>query len=278
MPDKDLHLTFGFVGTAILTQSQLIDPKLGEILGFTDPLSQGPLCDLDDIEAIKNRKLWLQEAFGSIRSEEGDNFIDDNLNLLRKLINTSNKYKTIYLWLGDEANEKITTARLLYYLNGLAIPIYRLNFNKMEFWNEEGVKLVLTSLQVMRVEDISVASQHFEELSTDDKQAFVSLWDRIRTDQSVVHIFDKSAELVSGDETFFDQYLLERCNDQSKRSSLIVGYTLCDIWEKFGSGSVGDVFLFYRLHELANKGKIAISNLHEDVGRAKVVFDVRKVD
>ena len=82
MSKKDLHITFGFSGKAILDQSELIDPDLGELMGFVDPLSQGPICDLDDKEAIQKRKAWLQRVFGSIQSEGYNNFIDDDLKLL----------------------------------------------------------------------------------------------------------------------------------------------------------------------------------------------------
>jgi len=278
MPKKDLHITFGFSGKALLAQSQLIDLNEDEILGFTDPLSQGPLYDLNDVQAIENRKRWLENIFGSIQSEGDNNFIDDELNLWAKLIDSVDDFNAIYLWLGDESNEKITTARLLYHLRASTIPIYRLNFDKMEFWNEKGVKLDLTSLQVMRVEHISDASQHFEKLSEDDKQAYVSIWKDIHTDQSTVHLFDRAGNYVSGDEAFFDHFLLDKCRDTFQRSSLIIGYTLFDIWEKFSSGCVGDTFLFHRLNEMAKAGKIEIANRHEDAERAKMIFDVRKVN
>lgn len=277
MSNKYLHITFGFARNATLVQSLIIDTEKDEILNFTDPLSQGPLCDLDHVDAIENRKRWLQKVFGSIQSEGDSNFIDDELNGLRELIDRSNTYEKIYLWLGDEANEKITIARLLFHLHEASIPIYKLNFDKMEFRNEKGVKLDLTSLQVMHKEHISEASQHFEELSADDKQSFASIWDQLRTDQSMVHLFDRSGNYVSGDETFFDQYLLNHCNDEPKSSPLVVAYALFEIWKKFGGGCVGDSFLFYRLNELANRGKIKTSNPHENAERARVVFDVRKI-
>lgn len=277
MLKKDLHITFGFSGETILTQSKIIDDAQGEICNFRDQLALGPLCDLDNI-AIENRKRWFQKLFGSIPSEGEDSFIDDDLNLLKKLIDTSNRYENIYLWLGGEANEKITTARLLFHLQGISVPMYRLNFDKMEFRNKEGVKLDLTSLQAMTVENIPEVSRYFEELSKEDKRSFVSIWDNLLTDKSVIHLYDKSGNYVSGDETFFDEYLLNRCNETPQRSSLIVAYTLFDIWEKFGGGSIGDRFLFHRLNELGNMGKIEISSPHENADRAKLVFDVKEAD
>lgn len=277
MSKKDLHIAFGFSGKAVFVQSELIDPDLGEVVGFVDPLSEGPICDLDDVEAIQKRKAWLQRLFGSIQSEGDNNFIDDDLKLLERIVATVNDFNNIYLWLGEEANEKLTTARLLYHLQGLTIPVYRLRFDQMQFLDENGKKLNISSLQVMRVENIPEASRYFEKLSADYHRSLVEIWKRIRRDGTVVHLFDRSGEYVSGDEDFFDGYLLNRISDAPQRSSLIVAYTLCDIWDRFGGGCVGDIFLFNRINQLAIMGKIVISNPHEDVERAKMIFDVRKV-
>ncbi len=116
MSQKALHITFGFSGKATLVQSQLLDLEHAEIVSFTDPLSEVPLCGLDETEAIRVRKQWVQKVFGPIESEGSNNFVDDNLTLLKQVISFSDQHSHIYLWLGDDANEKITTARLLFYL------------------------------------------------------------------------------------------------------------------------------------------------------------------
>lgn len=272
MSPKQLHITFGFSGNATLIQSKFIDPEQGEIVSLTDPLAIGTLCDLDDQERINSRKEWLQKSLGSIESEKEQNFIDDNLALLKSLIDSANKYEKIYLWLGDEANEKLTTARLLFYLQNTSTPIYKLNFNKMEFKNLKGERLDLSSLQILKTEQISTASKQFEKLSSDEITAFATLWESVRTEPSTLRVFDKKGKYLSGDDSFFDSFLLQKSSDTPQVSSTIVGYSLCNIWDCYGGGNVGDIFLFYRLNELAKEGKINISN--RDLERPKILFDV----
>jgi len=277
MQKKDLHITFGFSGTALLTQSQLVDLDQDEIVGFTDSLCLGPLCTLDDTEAIENRKSWWEKVLRSIRFEYGNSSVDDDLHLLRDIISSADRYSSIYLWLGDDANEKITIARLLSYLKELSTPIHKLNFHHVDFRNEKGEKLNLGSLQVMRAENIPGVAKHFEKLSDDDIQSYATLWENIYQKQEIINLFNRSGKHIIGDETFFDPYLLKRCSDKPQRSSYIVGHALCDIWDEFCDSSIGDLFLYHRLKALANKGKITISNPHEDAERAKLVFDVRNV-
>ncbi|GHE31242.1 DUF1835 domain-containing protein [Sphingobacterium griseoflavum] len=276
MSQERLHITFGFSGKATLVQSKLINLEKDEILCFTDPLALGPLCDLDDLQAIVRRKTWWRKSVGCIHTEGNNNFVDDNLLLLKKVISSSDRYSHIYLWLGDNANEKITTARLLSYLKKLSTPIHKLNFHSMNCRDEQGEKLNTGSLQVMREDQVLEAAKHFQRLSKPDIQPYASLWAHIRKNDAVINLFNSAGNPVAGDQTFFDEYLLRRCSETPQRSSLIVGYTLCDIWNTFHDGSVGDLFLYHRLKELANMGEIEISNPHEDLERAKMVFDVRK--
>jgi len=107
-------------------------------------------------------------------------------------------------------------------------------------------------------------------------QSYASLWTHIRAHNAVINQFDNAGNHLAGEETFFDEYLLKRCSETAQKSSLIVGFTLCDIWDTFNNGYVGELFLYYRLKELANMDKIEISNPHDDPERPKIVFDVRK--
>lgn len=276
MSQKALHITFGFSGKAILVQSNLIDLKNAEIVTFTDPLSEGPLCGLDETEAIRARKQWMEKVLGPIASEGSNNFVDDNLTLLKQVIAFSDQHSHIYLWLGDDANEKITTARLLFYLKKLSTPIYKLNFHRMDFRDEQGEKLNLHSLQMMSQNDISEAAKHFELLNEYDMQSYASLWMDIRAHNAVINQFDNAGKHLAGDETFFDEYLLKRCSETAQNSSLTVAFTLSDIWDTFNYGSVDESFLYYRLKELAHMDKLEISSAHENPERAKIAFDVRK--
>lgn len=273
MSFKQLHITFGFSGNATLLQSNFIDPKEGEIVCFTDPLAIGPLCDLDDQERVNIRKNWLEKILGPIQDEDGCNFVDTNLALLKSLKDSVDKYEEIYLWLGPETNEKLTTARLLYYLEDTSTPIYILHFDKMDFRNKQGKKLDLNSLQILTIEQIPEASKHFEKINSEEVNTFSTLWENVRTEQSTQRVIDKTGKYLSGDDSFYDSFLLNQSSDTPQRSSRIVGYSLSAIWECYGGGDVGDSFLFHRLNELAKTGLIEISN--RDQERPEVIFDVQ---
>jgi len=101
MDKKDLHIVFGFTAKAILSQSNYVNAEQGEIVRFYDPLSLRPLCDMDNATAIEERKMWLNEALGSIETENSSNFVDDNLDLIKTIVADNQKIKRIFLWLGE---------------------------------------------------------------------------------------------------------------------------------------------------------------------------------
>jgi hypothetical protein len=276
MNKKDLHIVFGFTGEAILHQSQQINKEQGDILRFNDSLSLGPLGNLDKNKGIDNRMLWLKKIPGYIEFKDDSNYINIDLTKIKALVKNINNYKRIYLWLGNEADEKIITARLLYHLQGLSIPIFKPDFSKAEFKNIKGESINISSLLQMKEGDILKLWKHFEELNERDKQSFTSLWERLTKEESVIHLFDKESNYISRDESFFDQYLLNRCSIQDKKSSLVVAYTLYDVWEDWGYGGIGDAFLFYRLNILEKERKIKITNRDEAPERGHRLFDVRK--
>nr|WP_068886626.1 DUF3658 domain-containing protein [Pedobacter panaciterrae] len=120
-------------------------------------------------------------------------------------------------------------------------------------------------------------AKHFEELSEKDKGSFVSLWEQQQKDKSIIYLFDKEQNCIPLEESFFDCYLLNRCGDQSKKSAFVVGYTLFDIWDEWGSGAIDDSYLYYRLNFLEKEGKVKTTNRHEDSERGRVIFNVKRV-
>ncbi|WP_196938679.1 DUF1835 domain-containing protein [Sphingobacterium pedocola] len=64
MNKRVLHIVYGFTGKALLHQSQFINPVDGDILELSAPLSEGPLCDLDDRPSTERRKQWVDNVFG----------------------------------------------------------------------------------------------------------------------------------------------------------------------------------------------------------------------
>ncbi len=239
MHKRNIHLVFGHTSNTILLQSGLINPETEDVVVLNDPLSLGPLFDVDDERGAENRRLWwIENVYGLLGSESSIDFFEEDLNRIKKLSNDMPRYKAIYLWFGEDGNEKIAMARLLHYLRGIQIPIFKTD---------------LTSLYLMNPADLPDVAKQFYELNTQHQVYWESLWEQLLSDDATIHIFDKSNNLLTGNHLFFDTFLLEKCTGEPKSSALIVGQALTAIWNTYGLSGIGDVFLFHRLNCLGEK-------------------------
>lgn len=271
---KHLHIIYGEQSRATLIESNCIEPKSGEIISFNDLLALGPLCDIGNIARIEARKLGLATILNQIDDiEVGIYSIEANHNSIQNIIANQHVYNKIYLWLGPHTDEKITAARLLFHIEKLNIPIFKLDFSKGNFKKVNGDPMALNSLRVMNVQNLQEIASHFMEMDTAEIQSFAALWSTLRTNDSTIRIFDKNGELLEGDKSFFDQYLLNRCTATNQGSAYIIGCAMCDIWEDFDHVPTGDIFLFERLNQLGIDGKIQISERREE--RGGILFQAR---
>ncbi|MCY4781187.1 DUF3658 domain-containing protein [Sphingobacterium sp. UT-1RO-CII-1] len=100
---------------------------------------------------------------------------------------------------------------------------------------------------VMNMQNLLDIAPNFEEMNAQEIQSFASLWSTLQTNDSAIRIFDKNGNLIEGSESFFDQYLLNRCTATNQSSAYILGCAMCDIWEDYNDIPTGDIFLFHRL-------------------------------
>ena len=275
---KDIHIVFGFTGRAILTQSNYIDTEKNEILCFADPLNIGPLCDLNRSLHVTQRKKWLDKVIGPFYLDDNVHFIDDNINSLKKLIKSIDSYNSIYLWLGNVDNEKLTAAWLLYHLQLSDIPVFKVNFDRIVYKNKTGNMVKGSSLSMIDQAVISKIDWPIELMSEEARRDMISLWEQIRDDEYVIHTLDKDGKLINSEESYFDNYLLDECSREPVRSPWIVAHVLCKIWDDHGVNcTIGDGFLFHRLNQLGKEGLIEITERSDEPNRANNIFTVRKV-
>ncbi|MEC3881222.1 DUF1835 domain-containing protein [Parapedobacter sp. 10938] len=275
MDKRNIHLVFGHTSNTILLQSGLINPEAEDVLVLNDSLCLGPLFDVDDDRGTENRRLWwIKNVYGPHGSESHIDFLEEDRNRIKKLSIDIPRYEAIYLWFGEDGNEKIATARLLHYLRNIQISIFKPDFHNVHVRNIRGEAINPTTLYLMNPADLPDVAKHFYELNTQHRAYWESLWERLLADHATIHIFDKSNNILTGNHRFFDTFLLEKCTREPKSSALIVAQALTTIWNTYGLSGIGDVFLFHRLNCLGEKGTIAITERHEDPSRGRMVFKV----
>lgn len=266
MLKKSIHLVFGHTNQAVLLHSGLLNPEKEDVLMLTDPLSLGPLFAVDDAQGTQNRCRWWIENVDEhldLAAQSHRDFFGEDCNRIRKLSADLSSYHAMYLWFGEDSNEKIALARLLHYLRDFHIPLF-----KLDFINNPGTRNSRGTLYVLKPEELPEVAKHFYELDTQHRKYWESLWEQLLTDEATLRFFDKSNRLLTGDHRFFDTVLLEKCTPEPKSAALIVGLALTTIWDTYGLTGIGDTFLFQRLNQLGSEGIINITDRHADPKRS----------
>ena len=273
---QNIHLVFGATADAVLSQSGLIHPEKDDKLVLSDPLTLGPLIEVTNEQGIENRQRWLAEHVdGSITMQNHLDFVREDCDGIKKLVANVAQYEAIYLWLGEDSNEKIAMARLLHLLRGIQVPVFKPDFSKVAVKNIRGETIHPGTLYMMNAADLPEVARHIYELDTREREFWPSLWEQLWSNDSESRIFDKSDNIVSGDRRFFDRFLLAVCSDEPQSSARIVGQALAAIWDTYGMPGVGDVFLFHRLNRLGAEGTLEITERNDEPHR-KHLFKVRK--
>ncbi|MDR1172747.1 MAG: DUF1835 domain-containing protein [Bacteroidales bacterium] len=246
MIQKDIHIIFGKVAKGSLIHSKKFDLDSIQMICLEDCLNLGPVCDLDSVEEIEKRNLWLSKVFEVPTSINGD------IDTIKTFIENYRNEK-IYLWTGLAVSEIMNTARLLYHLQPNCKNVFVfdfLNFSMKNICGEVVYPRCLTATDLSRVDEVE---KNFRRLTDEELSKFRILWEKVKSGNSLLWILDENGQIVEKDETWFDSFLLSYCTREFQHPAWIIGHTLCDV-----DFNIGDLYLNYRMKQLVLMNKLEI--------------------
>ncbi len=235
MQKENIHIVFGKIGRRTLIDSKVIDLNKSQIISFDDILNIGPACDINAIEDIQKRIDWLQKIFGDNPNPP----VEQDLNSIEKIVNDADNINELFIWTGNCASEKISTARLIYHLLKLDKPIFIANFNTPVRSNQTAT---------FQVKDII---EQFDRIDKSRLHDWRNLWEKVKSENARLWILDKKGQIAVKKIDYFDSSLLTNCDDKFQKAARVIGETLVDI-----DFDVGDSYLNWRLKQLALNGKL----------------------
>jgi hypothetical protein len=248
----NLHIIFGHTEKS-LAASGLIDSNVDRIVFFRDKLEYGPLCDID--ENIEERKEWLTMAFGGTMFYD---FIFSNLEKdlveIQSMVNDPSPIEKVFLWTGNDAFEKISTARVLSHLSKLDLDFYSVDYSEIELTNLLGEKYSPKTISVIDLSDYPLLFKRFKPVKEEEVEFYVNLWDRLKKENSKLRVLEYPNSVLAKDVSYFDEILLSNCTVEFQKCSRVIGMSLMAI-----DFRTDDHFLNWRLKCLAKKQQIVIS-------------------
>lgn len=91
----------------------------------------------------------------------------------------------------------------------------------------------------------------FEKIDRSKLKGYINLWEKVKSENKELWIFDNKGQITAKKTDYFDSYLLSHCNEDYQKAARVIGETLVDT-----DFNVGDCYLNWRLKQLTLDGII----------------------
>lgn len=249
---KVLHIVKTPRAEELLLESGLMGRDDTECRVFLDILHLGPLCDLEGEQAIEERIAYFNRMFSG--TADGDTWaVRDDLVGIKK-IRRDSSVDQIYLWLGDIDNERLLTARLLYYFATLNCSIYLMDLSDFPLWNRSGQSYKGRTIEWYQASQLMQIFRAFRLLDAITIQKEAAIWNRLLNENTAARVYNNVGDLISVEEDFFTERLLSNCEPEFKRAAWVIGMTLAK--SVYNESEIGDVALNYFLIKTCKQGRL----------------------
>lgn len=248
---KDLHIVFRHADRTIM-DSSVFDPDDIELYKLVDDLSIGPILDLAAIDEKRIRTEWLEKTFGDVTvKDEILSAVDKDIEVISTIMEMAVKCKDIYIWTGHSISEVMSTARVLSHLTKMDKNIYVMDFSDVQVSNVDGYTVSPKSLLQTASFQIKELLNHFRLQTTADLQKWGKIWSDAQILGSELRVLKKDGSICHVEDSYFDTFLLSKCENEFRSAARVIGLTLIDI-----DFAVDDSYFNWRLKGLAYGKKL----------------------
>ena len=255
---KEYHIVLGEIAQNVLLQSNLIDfSGSAELIVLQGNFTEGKLFDLKTLEGFDERVKWFEKYYQHAElcypSKEYTQYI---VNKLTKITSSD----SIYLWLGNEGNEYVWLAAVLDFMKDNEANKFHIDWSDVQVKNQVGNWISLYSLNVCDSTNVHLVIDKFRTLSVKEMNKWSTCWRNLLKQNADLR-FLKDGIIEVGDISYFDELLLSNCTREYQTASYVVGMTLISIYDKYKGAGIGDFFLFERLEQLVQLGKLDLTEM-----------------
>ncbi|MFN2438239.1 MAG: DUF1835 domain-containing protein [Chitinophagaceae bacterium] len=265
-----LHIVFQHADVAILKKAIELDEGLaGEIFEIKDEFAVGPLENIDTEEGWQARENWWRELIHA--SPYADNIVgsfDDRRTVenLKKRLDDDEK-KEAWIWMGQNQHDVCGYYWLISQLKNYQGRIMVLYLNNLPFINDKGAIFYPGALHEIEPKEFLKAKNLCRKVTLSEFELDPDEWNKLSGDNAMVRILEGGKKIVSKDEGFYDEDILNNLTHEWQKG----GRAMHNILGKMKI-KTGDVFLLWRMKKLADEGRIEING---DTSQTWKDFEVR---
>lgn len=257
---ESIHIIFNEFSRRTLIDNKELNINTDTIISIEDDLRVGPVPNFNSNKEIEDRKEWLSKILEkTIWAEKIISNVNSDIKKIDAILNNG-KHKTFYLWTGKNALDIIGAARLITKLKKHNITLFITDFTEVTVLNKNGKSFSPKSLIEVNSCQIHTVFKHFKKLERAQLLQWEELWEKIKSNDSLLRIIDINENIKFAKETHFDNLLQSFCTSEFQKPARIVAKTL--LKTDFG---VPDWFLNWRLKKMTEMKKLETIGKLEDM-------------
>lgn len=250
-----LHIVFEQANVDALQKAMELDGSLqGEIVEIKDDFAVGPLGDIYGAEGYQERRDWWKTLLEYSPYTEQLNIVDDKLavhNLLKKLDEETEEQ--VWIWMGQNAHDVCSYYWLMSQLKEYQGRVQVLYLNNLPFINEKGNIFYPTNLWEIQPKEFLKAKKLARPITLSEFEVDPDEWKKTCQENSLVRFLEGGKKLVGKEVDFYDKDILANVTRESQKLNKVLSNTLNKMKVK-----TGDVFLVWRMREMAAAGKLEL--------------------
>ena len=250
-----IHIVFQQSDINTIKKAIELDETLqGEIIHIKDDFAVGPLKDIYEKDGYQARRDWWKELLQDSPYVEQLDIVDDKLSTHQLKESLDGDFnKQVWIWIAPNQHDVCGYYWLISQLKEYAQRIFVLLLNNLPFINDKGAVFYPLDLHEIPPKEFIKAKKLARPVTISEFEFDSDEWKKLCNENSMVRIFEGAKKIVSKDEAYYDKNILAAINQEPQKLQKIFA-TL------FGKIKVhtGDVFLAWRMKELAKEGKLEV--------------------
>lgn len=266
-----IHIVFNEADIEVLKKAQELDESLaGEVVIIRDDYAVGPVVNIYETEGYQQRREWWKALVeqSPYDTEQLMNMVDDRLTVhnLKKALDEKEK-EEIWIWMGQNQHDVCGYYWLMSQFGNYQGRVFVLYLNNLPFINEKGQIFYPTWIHEIQPKEFLKAKKLCRKITLSEFEVDPDEWRKLCDDNAFVRILEGGKKIASKDEDFYDNDVLAGITNEWQKGNKVMHNILAKMKVK-----TGDVFLLWRMKNLAEQEKIEING---DTSKNWKDFEVR---
>jgi hypothetical protein len=253
-----LHIVFNEADIEVLKKAQELDETLaGEVIIIRDDYAVGPIENLFETEGYQQRRDWWRAVIeiSPYDADQLTNMVDDRMTVhnLKKTLEDNTK-EEVWIWMGQNQHDVCGYYWLISQFSEYQGRIFVLYLNNLPFINEKGQIFYPSWLHEIQPKEFLKAKKLCRKVTLSEFEVDPDEWKKLSVENHLIRILEGGKKIAGKEVSFYDKDILTGLTNDWQKGNKAMFNILGKMKVK-----TGDIFLLWRMIEMAREEKIEIN-------------------